>query len=477
MPTGNIIIAWNNIYLELVRRIGGAPGPLARIGALMHMAMFEAVNLLSNSNPNYATSISGVQLPSPLPSASEIGATAAHAASRILEVLIPEYVRSQVAMQGGVPNPFDSFQVTPKAEQVATSLPTELNKSHAATNGSLGLQIASGQVLGQRIADAVLKANPIGSGLNSAVTPILDDTQTGEWRETGSGAALTPQWGEVQFALLNDNTKDQYFPTAIPNNLAKSYSDILQSALYADNFKEVKQKGAAQGSTRTRKETEIAFFWANDLNGTSKPPGQLFTITQTVARKEDTLSSLLETARLFALVGTAMFNASIVAWQAKYFWPRSQAPYIRLWRPETAIQLARTDDNPDTISDRDWQPLSAMLNGARFSPNFPAYVSGHSTFGAAWAAAMKVFFGKDEISFMATTEDPHALTDENGVRLTRSFKCFTDAAKEDGESRVFLGVHYRFDAEGGYQIGIKVGDATAKWFEEAKPQVASTSGS
>ncbi|MEJ7660666.1 MAG: vanadium-dependent haloperoxidase [Hymenobacter sp.] len=176
-----------------------------------------------------------------------------------------------------------------------------------------------------------------------------------------------------------------------------------------------------------------------------------------------TTGQLLETARLFALAGTAMVNASIVAWQGKYFSPTGKPP-VRLWRPETAIRRATEDGNPSTVAEATWQPLSAQQSGTRFSPNFPAYVSGHSTFGAAWAAAMHDFFGTNAVAFTATTEDPHALRDENGVRRTRSFASFTQAALENGRSRVYLGVHYQFDANGGFEIGTKVGEDTAQCF-------------
>nr|GFD13963.1 hypothetical protein [Tanacetum cinerariifolium] len=207
--------------------------------------------------------------------------------------------------------------------------------------------------------------------------------------------------------LLGSHPTTSYLPSTIPTNLL-DYTALLASALYAEQMTEVKLLGEAHSVARTPEQTEIAFFWANDLNGTSKPPGQLYTITQDVAKKQGTPDNLLETARLFAMVGTAMVNASIVAWQAKYFNPGTGKP-LRLWRPETAIQLANTDGNPSTAADPTWQPLSAMASGTRFSPNFPAYVSGHSTFGAAWAIAMKAFYdGRDDIAFTATTEDPHA---------------------------------------------------------------------
>lgn len=113
-------------------------------------------------------------------------------------------------------------------------------------------------------------------------------------------------------------------------------------------------------------------------------PGQLYDITQIVAKQEGVDKNLLDTARLFALVGITMADAGIIAWYVKYLFPSENNPnnLIRLWRPESAIRLADSDNNPKTVADPSWQPLSAMRDGTRFSPPFPAYISFHATFGA-----------------------------------------------------------------------------------------------
>ena len=86
-----------------------------------------------------------------------------------------------------------------------------------------------------------------------------------------------------------------------------------------------------------------------------------------------------------------------------------------------------------------------------YTPAFPAYISGHATFAGAWSAVMKRFFGTDAIAFDATTDDPHA------VGVVRHMTGFDDAAEENALSRIYLGVHYRFDAEAGLDTGRSVG--------------------
>jgi hypothetical protein len=466
-PTGSLIVAWNNIYLDTVRHIGGAPGPLARIGALLHLAMYEATNRLVPGSP-YPSILKNVAIP--VPTGATAKASAAYAASFTLQAAVETYVTSTLAAQGGTPNPFDPFQLRPGAMAHMAVLKEQDSKEASGNKANVSADSTS-KTFGEAVATEVLKAFLDSSGLDPAVKPDLAQ-KPGEWRDTGSGAALTPQWGTVPLYLVSVPTT-HYLPTVLGS--LSTYTDLLHSPVYAAQMAETKLLGAAHTTARTAEETEIAFFWANDLNGTSKPPGQLYTIVQAVAKQQGTLvdkgdgkganSGQLQTARLFAMVGTAMVNASIVAWQAKYYWPTKDAP-VRLWRPETAIQLATQDGNPSTAADPAWQPLSAMTSGGRFSPNFPAFVSGHSTFGAAFAAAMQAFYGTDAIPFTATTEDPHAVKDENGIRRTRSFTSFTQAAIENGRSRIYLGVHYQFDANGGFEIGTAVGKETAQYFQK-----------
>jgi hypothetical protein len=229
-----------------------------------------------------------------------------------------------------------------------------------------------------------------------------------------------------------------------------SKTELLRSPEYAAQFNEVKQLGAVGSATRTADQTEIALFWANDVDGTSKPPGQLFTITKTVSEQRNL--DIVENARLFALVALAMADAAVLAWDAKY------ATELDLWRPQSAIRLAdvarQGDDNPATTGDASWEPLLRdPVQGDRFSPPFPAYVSGHATFGAAHAAVMRGYFGTDNVTFTVTSEDP-----ELPPAVTRRFNSFTEAARENARSRVYLGVHFQWDGDHGFLSGSALGD-------------------
>ncbi len=86
---------------------------------------------------------------------------------------------------------------------------------------------------------------------------------------------------------------------------------------------------------------------AYDRDDTFRPPGQLNEVAQEVALAKG--NTLIQNARLFALLNIAQADAGIVAWDAKY-------TYEQL-RPITAIQEADKDNNPDTIADPNWEPL------------------------------------------------------------------------------------------------------------------------
>ncbi|RUT00871.1 hypothetical protein DSM106972_072800 [Dulcicalothrix desertica PCC 7102] len=435
----SVIIQWNNIYLEVVRKLGGAPGPISRMGAIMHIAMFEAINLLSGSP--YESYLPTAKLPLVV-RGLDPATSAAYAARKVLIVTIKQQLQAANS-SGNVMNA--GFSPESFLQEYTQSL-------------RMGNQE---RAFGEAIADAILRERE-NDGSQQANTPptVKFGFAPGDWRPTDSSSSVTPQWGKVKpFGSWQLNQIGNFLPKALNVNKFSNYGQLLKSREYAEQVNEVQRLGKANSSERTPEQTEIAFFWANDLDGTYKPPGQLYDITQIVAKQEGVEQNLLDTARLFALVGIGMADAAIVAWYVKYLFPSENNPnnLIRLWRPESAIRLADTDNNPKTVADPSWQPLSAMRDGTRFSPSFPAYISGHATFGAAHAAMMRQFFGQDAIAFTATTEDPNAPSDQDGNK-SRHFNSFTEAALENGRSRIYLGVHYQWDADGGFESGTKVAE-------------------
>lgn len=167
-------------------------------------------------------------------------------------------------------------------------------------------------------------------------------------------------------------------------------------------------------------------------------------------------NNLAQNARLFALANLAMADAGIQCWDTKYFY--------NIWRPILAVRNGQQDGNILTTGDPNFEPLGAPRPNEpgriNFTPNFPSYTSGHATFGAAVFWTLRRFYGKDDIPFTLSSDE------FNGVNLgmdgkprpkrQRSFKSFTEALQENARSRIYLGIHYQFDAYAGSDAGIKI---------------------
>lgn len=415
-PTGlnDEVLRWTHYLLDIYRLAGGAPTPLARGAAMMYGATYDAVNSITPIGQPYLRRSSEGPRCAAMPAAQRqqcLDAAVTWAAAITLAHAFPG-----------------------QATFIQNARSTEDQRI-----GS-GLAVDIGRAIGNQVGTEMTN-RATNDGSNNSTT-YTSSTEPGAWRPTGNGctAPVTPNWGLVlPFALASGSQLRPPLPGGF-----SSYPTLLASQLYAQQVNEVQSLGRFNSTTRTAQQTQIAFFWANDVDGTYKPPGQHLDHTMTVSLQRGL--TLQQNARLFGLVAFAMADAGITAWDTKY------RTAIDLWRPETAIRLAGTDNNPATTADGTWSPLSVLPDGRRFSPCFPSYTSGHATFGAAWAAVMRLFFGTNSITFTGATDDPNA----RGV--TRQFTSFTAAAREDGRSRIYLGVHYQFDADFGFSSGTAVGE-------------------
>jgi membrane-associated phospholipid phosphatase len=394
----DVIIDWNNVYIDTIRAVGGPPCPIARAGAMLHAAMYDAVNSVEKTNEPYLRFYAA-------PAGTSEIAAAATAARDVMVSMYP---------------------------QRAATYEAALTKSLA--------QVPSGKA----------KSDGIALGHTVATTLMAvrahDGTQTEPvyvyGKHPGDYCPTPPDYGSPPFnpgwgvSMPWTMIKGSQFRTGGPLG-HKSMASLLSSRGYADQVNEVKSLGAHNSTTRTPYQTQTAYFWANDVNGTYKPPGQLNAITQVVSA--DRHLTMPQNARLFALVNLALADAGLVAWDCKY------DTSIDLWRPVSAIRNADWDHNHWTTVDPNWLPLNA------FTPTFPSYVSGHATFSAAHAAIMTGFFGTDHVTFTVGTDEPLY------TGGPRTYTSFSQAAIENGRSRVYLGVHYSFDSNDGYKAGTALG--------------------
>jgi hypothetical protein len=274
--------------------------------------------------------------------------------------------------------------------------------------------------VGRRSAQRLLARRTHDGAANGFV--VGPGTKPGEYRPTPPEniPAALPHWGRVTpFALPRSDVFRAPAPPA------------LDSAAYAADFAEVAAIGSAASRTRTPEQTEIAKYWYED---TTKGWNRI-TREVVAARGLDAW----ESARLFALVNVAIADGFIAGFETKY--------HYDLWRPVTAIRDAAADGNPETQPDAAW--LSALP-----TPPVPDYVSTHTVTGSAAARVLARVLGTDYVAFRMTSGAPYA-------GITRGFASFSEAAFENGQSRVLAGVHFGFAVRAGYQQGEAVGSHVA----------------
>jgi hypothetical protein len=158
-----------------------------------------------------------------------------------------------------------------------------------------------------------------------------------------------------------------------------------------------------------------------------------------------------------------MADAGMAIWDSKYFYD--------FWRPiggirESDLGTGPTglgDGNPSTTGDLTFTPMGAPasnLTGPNFTPPFPAYPSGHAGFGGALFQTLRRFFGTDNIAFTFVSDEFNGVTKDNAGAarplMPRSFANFSQAEEENGQSRIYLGIHWSFDKTQGIAQGRNV---------------------
>ncbi|MBX3379381.1 MAG: phosphatase PAP2 family protein [Phycisphaeraceae bacterium] len=423
---GDVVTEWIDTYNAVTRLSGGAPCPISRSGPMLCLAMYDAVNSIDRVE-NFASSFKPYQRTlAPAPAGSSREAAAATAAYTIMAGTHPLQSDDQ---------PMIGVLIQGRYDDQLVLIPDGPSKANGIAFG----EAVGAQMLLLRFQD----------GYDGDPSYTLGG-QPGDWRPTPDSQVLqpfTPHWGNVVPWGIEHGS--QFRPARLTDN--GTMHDLMVCSAYAEQINGsqdvpgVKDLGARVSASRTTDQTEAAWFWANDRDGTSKPPGQLLSIVQVVSEAKGL--TLSENARLFGLIALGMGDACIAAWDAKYNTP------IDLWRPIDAIRETMNDGNAETVADPAWLPL------ADFTPPFPAYVSGHATFAAVMASIMAQYFGTDNVTFTIGS-DEFSVHPSLGypANLTRTFTSFSAAAWENAMSRLWLGVHYYWDAVDGNALGYEVGE-------------------
>lgn len=282
-----------------------------------------------------------------------------------------------------------------------------------------GAAKTAGIATGQAAAWATMNRRQ-GDGAESASQPVyVPRAGAGEYQFTAPfNFSVQPGWGRVQPFVINLREH------------AVGGPQVLTGAPYARDVAEVKEVGHITSKTRTPEQSEIAAFWYEDS------PLGWNRIANAAARQRNL--DAWEAARAFALLHFAVADGFIAGFDAKY--------EHRFWRPVTAIHAAATDGNPLTEADAAWQPLLV-------TPPVPDYPSTHTVLGWAAAEVLIDVFG-DRVRYSATS-----LTLPG---VTRHYRGFSQAAQENGLSRLYAGIHFRHAIKDGRRQGRSVGQAVSE---------------
>jgi len=402
------------------------PGRSSRAMAIVHIAIFEAVNAIAGGYESYVK-LAAVR------GELSLFAAVATAAHDTLSAVYPSQRPS-----------FDN--------ELAVDL-AKIADGQAKSQGiELGRHAASA-ILEMRDDDGAQHAEP-RMGIE-----FIASNEPGKWRQDPISLlplALGVHWGEVDGFVLRSG--DQFRTPPPP---------AITSADYARAYAEVKQLGGDGATTptqRTAEQTEIGIYWAYDGTPSLCAPPRLY--NQIVVQIADLKNSNhVELARLLALANVAMADAGIAIWESKYFY--------QYWRPITGIRESDSgtgptgsgDGNETTEGDVNFIPLGAPasnLNGPNFTPPFPSYPSGHAGFGGALFQVLRRFYGSDKIPFTFVSDEFNGVTRDNqgNVRplIPRSFSTLSQAEEENGQSRIYLGIHWAFDKTEGITQGRRVAD-------------------
>ncbi len=460
------ILYWNAVALE-ANRISftdkdkseqGGPTLSSRALAIVHLAMHDAY--VGASGTAAFTSYLPV-LPMPLPTGVPVVAAIAGAAHTALVALYPK----QKAF-------FDA-----KLNEITHIL------SGAETGHRFGCKVAL-MILEDR------KADPSNS-------------DAGYYSHTGRGlhkpdpsnpqGVLAPFYGAKSKLFASTQRFGLNPPPFLINPATVTYDPE-----YVRAAKQVRGLGIAPelmgtlpnaSVSRTADQTLAGIFWAYDgATSIGTPPRLYNQIIRNVAIAK--LNTLEQNVRLFALVNAAMADAGILAWDQKYI--------HNFWRPVVGIRehdkSMGSTGVPTTVIDADcdplWLPLGAPKSNndgsKNFTPDFPAYPSGHATFGAAALHIARRFYGvaagnrAPDILFngcdLVSDEFNGVTKDNDGTTRpahTRKFdQGLWQMILENGLSRVYLGVHWSFDAFrtnpagqpvhdvgiGGVDLGLKIAE-------------------
>jgi hypothetical protein len=389
------VTAWNGQLWRINLVVGTGPVPSTRVGAIVAASVFDAVNGIARRYEPIRVA------PAALPGASA-RAAAAQAAYTSLVALLPTQ------------NPALSARLRVSLEQITAQ------EGEAA--------VLKGTAWGKSVADQIVAWRST-DGISDPSTAPTNLPGPGVWRSAAPFVA-------EQFADM--------VPWVIEGPAQFRPPDYrgLEDPRYVTDFNETKAWGSASSTLRTRDQTVFSFFW-----NSSTAPAIWNSAAVSLLEDDDdhdgdrghhgsgrSSRTLVENARLLALLNLAMADAAIGCWDAKL--------QYNFWRPIAAIKEADTDAYPATVPDPAWAPLLG-------TPSHPDYPSGHSCVSGAAGAILAEHFG-ERTRFSIETDTM--------LGVNRSYRSFSAALEEVKNARIYAGIHFRSACDDGQTLGRSVAE-------------------
>ncbi|RPI69968.1 MAG: phosphatase PAP2 family protein [Ignavibacteriales bacterium] len=401
-----LLISWNKKIMDIaVEEDGLLTLKGLRTAAMLHIAVHDALNSIVSKYSRYSYKGDKTDMANPL-------AAAVYAA---YSVAVKQYPGKQKVFE------------------------TELNKWLNNLKDEAGIN--AGKKLGESTASNILTERLDDNWDNKADYtwhPMAPGVyaEFNEHSGTPEGFIFGSGWANVKPFML---PAQDYFRSSPPPE--------INSNEYTTAFNEVKEVGRFESKSRTADQTHLAMWWKDFVENSHNR------LARHLVKKENL--NLWDAARTFALLNMAVFDSYICVFNNKFFYNH--------WRPYTAIRWAANDGNPDTEPDTTWNNLH------KHTYAFPSYPSAH---GCASASAMLVLANTlgvgDKYNFTMTTEEVDKAGPFTGkIKMnpsTRSFNSFSEAGMEAAMSRVYLGIHFRYDSIEGYKLGEQIGKYANKNF-------------
>jgi hypothetical protein len=340
-----VVRKWNRLLQDTLVPPGNPLTP--RIYAMMHIAMFDAINAIEREYTSY-------HVRERFNAGGSPEAAAAQAAHDVL-----------VALNASAAARYDA------------ALAEDLGK------GPSGF-MRNGAAIGAAVAREILAWRQHDGWIVAQMPPYSEPLLPGRWQPTLPNltpAAFTHLQSAAPMAALSAT---QFLPPPPPS---------LTSDRYATDLNEVKLLGKVNSVARTPDQTTIARLWS--AVGTTTG---FFAVWNNVAADivESRNLSLIEAARLFVLVNVSIHDSLQTTQSSKFVYG--------LWRPVTAIRAAETDLNPATEPDPEWLPLIT-------TPPYPSYAGNLATIGASAARALELACGTNDIPVAITWKGSSGLPD------------------------------------------------------------------